>query len=142
MRTTLFERFGDKYIPEPNSGCWLWTAAYGRRGYGLIWDGKRLAIAHRVSWEMHRGEIPAGLKVLHKCDVPPCVNPEHLFLGTQKDNVDDMLAKQRGRAKLTLDDVYNIRTDTRLQREIAADYGVQSQQISRIKSRSRWSNAV
>lgn len=93
---TLEERFHDKYIPEPNSGCWLWIANANRTGYGCLSDSKQ-RLAHRISWEIHRGPIPEGLYVLHKCDVPICVNPEHLFLGTHQDNMDDMVRKGRGR---------------------------------------------
>lgn len=76
--------------------CWLWTGAvagYPGNDYGAFNKGK----AHRFSWELHRGPIPAGLFVLHKCDVTRCVRPDHLFLGTQKDNMQDMVAKGRGR---------------------------------------------
>lgn len=76
-------------------GCWLWT---GRRsnGYGRCSFRGRSMMAHRASWIMARGPIPAGLLVLHDCDVPNCVNPDHLFLGTYKTNMDDMYAKGRG----------------------------------------------
>jgi hypothetical protein len=74
------------------SGCWIWTAA-NKDGYGRYSNS---GYAHRISWEMHFGKIPAGMFVCHKCDNPPCVNPDHLFLGTNQDNVNDMRAKGRG----------------------------------------------
>ena len=76
-------------------GCWTWTAAITAFGYGVIqWQGKKRP-AHRIAWELTYGPIPAGKWVLHKCDNPPCVRPDHLFLGTVIDNVADMVAKGR-----------------------------------------------
>ena len=106
---TYQERFDAKWIPEPMSGCWLWTGAVLSAGYGLM-RGRRPGniLAHRVSWELAHGPIPEDQYVLHRCDVPSCVNPNHLFLGTQKDNMADCVKKGRimsgerhGRAKLT-----------------------------------------
>ena len=94
-------RFAGKWRANP-SGCWIWTGARNSFGYGLMelhGLGRRNCTgAHRVSWMLHRGEIPPGLNVLHRCDVPACVNPEHLWLGTYKDNMQDSIAK--GRANL------------------------------------------
>src|SRR5258708_5631071 len=93
------ERFWEKV--RKTQSCWLWTGAHknGRWPYGVLGgpgdDSPRLA--HRVSWELHHGPIPAGMNVLHKCDNPPCVRPAHLFLGTFADNTADMVKK--GRAK-------------------------------------------
>jgi hypothetical protein len=95
---TLAEKFWPNVSPEPNTGCWLWTASVmeKRRGYGQIQFGGTLLKAHRVSWELHHGAGSAkGLFVCHHCDVPSCVNPDHLFLGTNTDNVHDMVAKHR-----------------------------------------------
>ena len=77
--------------------CWLWTGATGQWGYGLIrpdGGGKKIA-THRLSYELHYGPIPDGLWCLHRCDTPACVRPEHLFLGTGKDNTQDMVDKGR-----------------------------------------------
>lgn len=85
-------------IPEPNSGCWLWLLSCGNHGYGQLgWYGRKRT-AHRLSWQAHRGDIPVGLCVLHKCDVRSCCNPDHLFLGTRQDNMADMVAKGRSTA--------------------------------------------
>ena len=90
------ERFADKVLPEPNSGCWLWFGSVGSHGYGqLSIPGKALETAHRVSYRLHKGEIPAGILVCHKCDNPVCVNPDHLFLGAPSVNALD--CKQKGR---------------------------------------------
>ena len=89
------ERFEENYTPVPESGCWLWTGCVKAHGYGVIFIKNKTQYAHRVSWELHRGPIPDGLFVLHHCDVPSCVNPEHLFTGTQKDNIQDAAKKGR-----------------------------------------------
>ncbi len=89
--------FEGKFIPEPNSGCWLWGAYCMTNGYGTFCPGNgRRVLAHRASFELYVAPIPEGLLVLHRCDVRCCVNPNHLFLGTQADNIHDMWAKGRG----------------------------------------------
>lgn len=91
---SIEERFYQKV--EKTDSCWLWTGARNSRGYGCFSDGtgKRL-LAHRYSYTLHRDVIPEGLIVCHTCDVRECVNPEHLWVGTHKDNSDDMFAKNR-----------------------------------------------
>src|SRR5690349_16079301 len=96
MRGALQERFWAKV--RKTTACWLWTAGDNGLGYGLIGEGGRgcrRLYAHRVSWEIHNGPIPKGMSVLHRCDNPPCVRPDHLWLGTQGDNLRDMVAKGR-----------------------------------------------
>ncbi len=75
--------------------CWTWTGSLGKWGYGHFRVDSKTMLAHRVSWMLHNGEIPNGLFVCHHCDNPKCVNPEHLFLGTHQDNIDDMMSKGR-----------------------------------------------
>lgn len=152
------ERFESKTMPEPNSGCWLWMAYVDEIGYGITVFRRGQYKAHRVSWTIYRGEIPDGLKVLHKCDVRCCVNPDHLFLGTQADNVRDMFAKGRNRspkplrgdanpmARLTGEHAWAIRHMVRLklftQAEIARDYGVSPMTISRIINNQTWTEPL
>lgn len=147
MKSEL-ERFEDKYIPEPNSGCWLWTASCYPNGYG-VFNSPRGNYAHRNSWVFYRGGIPNGMQVLHRCDNPICVNPDHLFLGTQADNIRDMDKKgRRARvgpqgerapsAKLTEDQVRAIRSDERSRNVVAVEYGVRKSAIYKIRRRATW----
>lgn len=83
---------------EKTDSCWFWTGSKSRKGYGQIQSGRRGGrplLAHRVSWELHFGNIPNQMFVLHQCDTANCVNPSHLFLGTAKDNALDMSQKKR-----------------------------------------------
>ncbi|KKM00856.1 hypothetical protein LCGC14_1800190, partial [marine sediment metagenome] len=90
------KRFWAKVIKNKN-GCWEWKNATDTSGYGLFWKNGKHHKAHRISWELHNGKIPKGLLVLHTCDNPLCVNPNHLWLGTNQDNQNDMYAKNRGK---------------------------------------------
>jgi hypothetical protein len=122
-----------------------WGFGYGR----LLVTGRRTKLAHRISWLIHNKELPEGMSVLHKCDVPFCVNPSHLFLGTHQDNVDDMVRKGRStrgeansHAKLTADNVLEIRRVMRsgnvTQSEMAKKYNVSISHIGSIKHRRTW----
>ncbi len=142
---TLQERFDAKYeIVEPG-GCWVWMAAININGYGAISVGSttdnsdHMEGAHRISYELHRGPIPEGIHVLHKCDVRLCVRPDHLFLGAQLDNMRDMAAKGRsacgeknGRSKFTDETVTKVRAlaGKMLQREIGELFGISQPHVS------------
>ena len=123
------------------SGCVLWLRGRTAGGYGKKKiQGKWWAI-HRLSWTLVNGPISRGFCVLHRCDVPACFNIDHLFLGTHAENMADMVSKARGplgarnaRTKLTESQVAVIRKDPRGCSEIAGDYGVSRQHVSRIRS--------
>lgn len=129
-------RFLRFVVVEPNSYCWLWTSVVNERGYGLFWRyHSTKARAHRVSYAHFCGEIPEGLFVCHRCDVPACVNPDHLFLGTNAENMADMVAKGRKRLKLTSEDVLAIRQAAAagaVQSHLARSYDVAEITISKI----------
>lgn len=128
--------------------CWLWTGARARKDYGAVRFQGRQQPAHRVAWQLTFGPIPGGLFVLHHCDNPPCVRPDHLFLGTQADNMADKVAKGRqarlGRRKLAPIDVVAIRwLGSRLpQRTVARMYQIDQSQVSRIATGKRWNSAA
>lgn len=94
-RRPFEERFQNAITPEPMSGCWLWTRFVNPGGYGTIRLNGPRVLAHRASWTVAHGPIPDGMVVCHKCDTPSCVNPDHLYVGTQRQNMDD--CSRRGR---------------------------------------------
>jgi len=94
---TFADAFWNRVKKTGDDGCWLWQGARTKTGYGMVYaDGKRY-YAHRVSHQMEHGTIGDSVSVLHHCDNPPCVRPDHLFAGTQADNVRDMVRKSRGK---------------------------------------------
>lgn len=150
------ERFWPK-VQKSDSGCWMWTGALVGRGYGNFWDGNHYPPAHVFSWKLVNGEIPDGLFVLHRCDVRACVNPDHLFLGTQRDNIRDMMSKNRhrmggpsgernGNSKLLADQVKTIRhlyfAERRSYKEIAEHFSVSRVLIGRIVNNKIWRKAA
>ena len=147
----LMERFNQKYEAEPMSGCWLWICTLDGKGYGKLKVAGKLISGHRLSWELHRGEIPIGKWVLHRCDNRMCVNPEHLFLGTARDNVLDMVQKgrwgklpgQRGgeknyNARLTWEKVRDIRTRRIGMGAFARFYGISHRMVGKIQRNENW----
>jgi hypothetical protein len=141
-------RFEAAYIPEPNSGCWLWLGPQTRGGYGAIRVDHVGFRAHRYSFQIHKGPIPDGLIVRHQCDTPECVNPDHLHLGTIADNAADAVARNRMprgercvRAKLTESAVASIRADRRVYTAIAAEHGVSPALVCLIKQGKLWSHS-
>lgn len=129
---------------EDANGCWIWQYAKIPGGYGLTWMNGKKIMTHRCSWELHNGEIPDGLCVCHHCDVPSCVNPAHLFVGTTQDNVNDKMTKGRqargenSNNKLTEADVIEIRKSNDDYKVLAEKYGVVPRQIWSIKTNRSW----
>ena len=142
---TVIERFLNKIKINKNE-CWIWQGAKtGNRSYAAfhyIHNTQRYSRAHRIAWLLFIGEIPIGLNVLHKCDVRLCVNPNHLFLGTQSDNLIDCVLKgESSRQKLTKEQVIAIRSQTNLGcRKLAKIYQVDRSTIMEIRRRDTWRN--
>ena len=146
----FIDRFWNKVDTKDKEECWEWQGAIQSKGYGSVGISKgKTALTHRVAFEITYGEIPDGLMVLHKCDNRKCVNPRHLFLGTNADNVKDMVKKGRqakgeknGRSKLTRGEVENIRKiykeEKCIHREIADQFGVSISSIRKIVNKEYW----
>lgn len=145
------ERFDAKYKVNPETGCWEWTAYRMKEGYGVLGiRGHYTDRAHRFSYKRFRGPIPPGMLVCHTCDNPPCVNPEHLFLGTNADNVADRERKGRGRRAIgslaghaKLNERKVLRIKQRLaaganQSAVARQYGVDQCAINHIARGRTW----
>lgn len=157
MKRKYQKLFWDKV--NKTDGCWLWTGALTEKGYGVAWDGERTQKAHRVSYMLRFGFMPKQC-VLHKCDVPNCVNPDHLFTGTRLENNRDMIQKGRrvvggtyrrdgykigeehGQSKLTEGDVRKIRDEYASggisYARLANDYELSVAHVFRIVNRKAW----
>ncbi len=162
MNEKFRAKFEEKVTRPDGDGCWLWSGQLGTRLYGqmtLTAAGRRTTIsAHRASWLLHRGDIPDGLCVCHRCDTPKCVNPEHLFLGTHAENMQDAKAKGRkyngtqrvapqnsSNAKLTWEIVRKLRAEYKKGdsvREIARGLGVHPVQVWAILRGKHWRENV
>jgi hypothetical protein len=139
---------------EKTDGCWLWSGFLNNKGYGSIslgGQGGKIVFAHRFSYELHKGAIPDGLIVMHSCDNPRCVNPDHLSVGTHKDNTRDMLEKGRARggsmrgeanprALLNEDQVRYIRESKASHAALARELGVSAVLIGKIRRHELWSH--
>lgn len=154
-RERTLRRFNERIVKD-GSGCWLWTASRQKDGYGIFksyFFGEELA--HRVAFRLFRGDIAEGLNVLHRCDTPQCVNPEHLFVGTQRENIADMVSKGRQRAprragesspmaKITSEDVSEIRHAYRKGqtslKSIGSRFGISEAQVHNIVNFKRWAH--
>jgi hypothetical protein len=149
--STKEERFWSQV--DKSKDCWEWVGYRNRTGYGQVAFTKAHTMTHRISWILTYGEIPDGMLVCHKCDNPPCCNPEHLFLGTNADNARDKAAKGRSYrptgeksvfAKLTEQSVRNIRAEYNPEinsyNDLAIKYGVSKNTIRMIVLRRKWTH--
>lgn len=146
-----FTEFSPRVVCEPNSGCWLWAGSRTAGGYGAVKIGGRHGksrYTHRLSYELNCGPIPVGAVVCHRCDTPACCNPDHLFLGSQGDNVRDAYAKGRmsypNEAEATsasvIAEIKAALADGVQGRVIASDYGISEATVSAIKTGKRWAH--
>lgn len=151
----LAGRFWQKVLES--EGCWIWAGSKYRNGYGRVGAGRKgqgHLLAHRVSWTLHFGPIPSGLCVCHHCDNPPCVRPDHLFLGSVRDNAADRDAKGRWHttvgearttAKLSDDRVRELRRrrdDGQTMQNLATEFGVSYSTVNAIVHRRKWAHVT
>lgn len=137
-----------KYVKVSESGCHEWIGSLDAYGYGQLNINRRPAKAHRIAWELANGPVPEGMSILHRCDNPQCVNPEHLFPGTQSDNMKDAARKGRmhpgekhGMSKLTESDVLAMRmahSSGEGRRDIASRFNVPYSTVNEIIRRDAW----
>ena len=134
-------------VADEATGCWNWQRAINSDGYPSVTlrDPRRKTFAHRVSFQLAYGDIPADQEVCHRCDNPRCINPDHLFLGTHTENVRDAIAKRRHahgegsrKAKLSEAQVRAIRADARSDTVVARNYGVSAGCIWSVRSGQTW----
>ena len=156
-KQSLSARFEEQYMPEPNSGCWLWLGQMTSGGYGNFWISDRTlgqfgayVRAHRASWLLFRSIIPKDVWVLHKCDNRACVNPDHLYLGDRMDNMRDAIARHRRpnvacannpNARLTPGEVQEVRQCSAMgvsRAVLARRFGVNWTTINNIAKHRTW----
>lgn len=160
METPITPQLILSKIKVTSDGCWEWQGArcvVSRGGYGVVKFGGKMIGAHRGAWTVFRGPIPCGKYILHKCDNPPCVNPDHLYVGTAKDNARDAVERghhspgkcygtQQPQAKLTEEKVVEIRLLRQFTKltllEIADSYGVSKKAILRVVHRTGWKHVA
>ena len=128
----------NKFERVPMSGCWLWTASVDKHGYGMLWNGKTMDRAHRMFFASATGQDVTGKNVLHDCDNPSCVNPDHLHIGTQKQNLKERTIRGRSGKKIDQQTADAIRSSVGTQRAIAKQFGVSQKQVWMIKKGFIW----
>lgn len=146
MDPSVVKRFESKFVKTTADECWPWNASLDSKGYGQIKVNGKPMRAHRLSYIIYRGEIPEGYCICHQCDIPECINPWHLFVGTQQENMTDKVSKGRQlpgekhpNSKLTQLQVDEIRKKTMSSKDMAIKYGVTISAIHKILSGTNWS---
>lgn len=145
-RIPMQEKLEASVVRVPESGCWIWMKSVNHRGYGRVGFGVGENFsAHRASYEQKYGPIPNGLMALHHCDVPSCINPDHIFLGTQQDNMTDKVAKKRqavgefhGMSKLTEQQAMRAKFGKEKPTELAKEFGCSAVIIRQIRQGKYW----
>ena len=148
----IVDRFMEKVVLIPECTCWIWNGYTDKKmGYGMFWLAGTMRLSHRVSFELHKGVIADGLHVCHECDNPSCVNPAHLWLGSNAENVNDKVAKgrvaclkgeQHPMVKLNEELVRWIRSCELSGRAVAKQLGVDRSTIQYIRNRKLWSHVA
>ncbi|RJG10905.1 HNH endonuclease [Pseudomonas cavernicola] len=146
-RRPLEDRFWEKVEKLGFDDCWIWQGAKAQ-GYGKIWLSGSVLGAHRVSYEIVHGPIPEDMQINHKCDVRDCVNPNHLYVGTAKENTQDMIERNRGglfkpgelhhSAKLNNFQVMMIRASSERTKDLALAFGINPDHVTRLQRVERW----
>lgn len=147
--SSIQEFINARYEPVTESGCWIWTGVLNADGYGVISFGGKRYMAHRKSLELSGVDVPDNLQVNHRCDVACCINPSHLYVGTQKENIADMISRKRADRKgeknpfghkLSDEEVRVIRSLNMPQRAIARAFGISHSAVGNIINRKHWSH--
>lgn len=146
MVARMIVRLEENCIPVPECGCWLWTGHLNNAGYGRISINGKQRVVSRAAYEAYKGIDPGSLFVCHKCDTRSCINPDHLFLGDNRDNVRDMYRKGRrsqlgsrnGNALLTEAQVLHIINSDAPRKQLATDFGLSVSAVDGIKTGVRW----
>jgi hypothetical protein len=151
LKVWTSDRIFESSMPVTECGCWIWMRPIHKKGYAYASLKGKMTRVNRLSWEVHNGPITEGLHVLHKCDTPLCVNPDHLFLGTNTDNVRDKWEKDREvvlrgadhpRSKLNPHMVRLIRSSPLSCKELGRRLGVNSGTVSSVRSGKTWSHVL
>ncbi len=138
MTTDKIKSRFESYIYYAIDGCWYWIGHTNNHGYGIFTIKHKNLKASRVSYSIYKGDIPDKMNVLHTCDNRSCVNPDHLYIGGQSENMRDMLSRNRWINKLTLEDVAFIRSSNDDYKSLALRFGVKDRTIYKVKTYRSW----
>jgi hypothetical protein len=145
-RVAIPEKISKNSVRVPESGCWLWIGSLTNNGYGrMTFGAKTEFLSHRLSYEQKYGEIPNGMLALHHCDVKCCVNPDHIFIGTQQDNMTDKVMKNRqakgahhGMARLTEEQAKEVKFSDQKTSDLAKKFNCSAVMIRQIRGGLYW----